>query len=311
MQPFKKVRPAGILRFHNLTRAVGSLVVRASDSRQEGLGSMPDATKYPPSTHGGPVRIRDEFLAEESQNIETPNTGRGFLEDELKALGIPQPLDVKDTRVLHCAQYCTSVDASDECDDQINKFMDAWEEATKEGNAPECYEKYEKEFKEYMETLSAEDSKKNKGHFVFVCHVRSPALPGTDEDMGELERFKGTGEEEEDTKKYSPSRTPWEGAGVPQGYADNSLRTTGLEHYCKSWVTLPTLKYKYFNEGKNENVDLEKTNNYIRKPLSQWSYHSCSTMLYYGKTMHTHILFGICKPSSEPDRSRHFCKACK
>ncbi|GFX62782.1 hypothetical protein TNCV_3351081 [Trichonephila clavipes] len=33
-------------------RAMGSLVVRASDSRPEGLGSMPDATKYPPSAHG-------------------------------------------------------------------------------------------------------------------------------------------------------------------------------------------------------------------------------------------------------------------
>ncbi|GFT58554.1 hypothetical protein TNCV_1250271 [Trichonephila clavipes] len=32
--------------------AVGSLVVRASDSRPEGLSSMPDATKHPPSTHG-------------------------------------------------------------------------------------------------------------------------------------------------------------------------------------------------------------------------------------------------------------------
>ncbi|GFW04263.1 hypothetical protein TNCV_2670271 [Trichonephila clavipes] len=32
--------------------AVGSLVVRASDSRPEGLGSMLNATKYPPSTHG-------------------------------------------------------------------------------------------------------------------------------------------------------------------------------------------------------------------------------------------------------------------
>ncbi|GFV34315.1 hypothetical protein TNCV_4023301 [Trichonephila clavipes] len=32
--------------------AVGSLVVRASDSRPEDLGSMPDATKHPPSTHG-------------------------------------------------------------------------------------------------------------------------------------------------------------------------------------------------------------------------------------------------------------------
>ncbi|GFX58539.1 hypothetical protein TNCV_417191 [Trichonephila clavipes] len=36
--------------------AVGSLVVRASDSRPEGLVLMPDATKYPPSTHG--VRTR-------------------------------------------------------------------------------------------------------------------------------------------------------------------------------------------------------------------------------------------------------------
>ncbi|GFT57263.1 hypothetical protein TNCV_1692571 [Trichonephila clavipes] len=32
--------------------AVGSLMVRASDSRPEGLGSMPDATKYPPSMYG-------------------------------------------------------------------------------------------------------------------------------------------------------------------------------------------------------------------------------------------------------------------
>ncbi|GFT08514.1 hypothetical protein TNCV_5024171 [Trichonephila clavipes] len=32
--------------------AVGSLVVGAPDSRPEGLGSIPDATKYPPGTHG-------------------------------------------------------------------------------------------------------------------------------------------------------------------------------------------------------------------------------------------------------------------
>ncbi|GFX86843.1 transposable element Tcb1 transposase [Trichonephila clavipes] len=37
--------------------AVGSLVVRASDSRPEGLGSMPDATKHPPSTHGVRARL--------------------------------------------------------------------------------------------------------------------------------------------------------------------------------------------------------------------------------------------------------------
>ncbi|GFU44297.1 uncharacterized protein TNCV_3041371 [Trichonephila clavipes] len=35
-----------------ISRAVGSLVVRASDSRPEGLGSMLDVTKYPPSAHG-------------------------------------------------------------------------------------------------------------------------------------------------------------------------------------------------------------------------------------------------------------------
>ncbi|GFU83535.1 uncharacterized protein TNCV_4217951 [Trichonephila clavipes] len=32
--------------------AVGILLIRASDSRPEGLGSMPDVTKYPPSTQG-------------------------------------------------------------------------------------------------------------------------------------------------------------------------------------------------------------------------------------------------------------------
>ncbi|GFV82390.1 hypothetical protein TNCV_643511 [Trichonephila clavipes] len=31
--------------------SLGSLVVRASDSRPEGLGSMLDVTKYPPSAH--------------------------------------------------------------------------------------------------------------------------------------------------------------------------------------------------------------------------------------------------------------------
>ncbi|GFV24646.1 hypothetical protein TNCV_3339621 [Trichonephila clavipes] len=38
------------------SRAVASLVVRASDSRPEDLGSMPDATKYPPSAHGERAR---------------------------------------------------------------------------------------------------------------------------------------------------------------------------------------------------------------------------------------------------------------
>ncbi|GFU28424.1 hypothetical protein TNCV_3579881 [Trichonephila clavipes] len=37
-------------------RLVQSLVVRASDSRPEGLDSMPYATKYPPNAHGFPCR---------------------------------------------------------------------------------------------------------------------------------------------------------------------------------------------------------------------------------------------------------------
>ncbi|GFT99553.1 hypothetical protein TNCV_801271 [Trichonephila clavipes] len=42
----------------NLLRlVVGCLVVRESDSRPESLGSMPDATKYPPSTHGSHGKI--------------------------------------------------------------------------------------------------------------------------------------------------------------------------------------------------------------------------------------------------------------
>ncbi|GFV99906.1 uncharacterized protein TNCV_5082651 [Trichonephila clavipes] len=41
-----------MLYYYNLCGAVGSLVVRASDSRPEGLGSMLDVTKYPPSAHG-------------------------------------------------------------------------------------------------------------------------------------------------------------------------------------------------------------------------------------------------------------------
>ncbi|GFY29949.1 putative DD41D transposase [Trichonephila clavipes] len=47
-------------------KSVGSLVVRASDSRPEGLGSMPDATKYPPSTQGVPVLVGPKVLWAES-----------------------------------------------------------------------------------------------------------------------------------------------------------------------------------------------------------------------------------------------------
>ncbi|GFX50622.1 hypothetical protein TNCV_2722091 [Trichonephila clavipes] len=43
-------------QFMSSMRAVGSLMVGASYSRPKGLSSMPDATKYPPSTHGFPCR---------------------------------------------------------------------------------------------------------------------------------------------------------------------------------------------------------------------------------------------------------------
>ncbi|GFY15904.1 uncharacterized protein TNCV_1285491 [Trichonephila clavipes] len=45
-------RPVVDYRRQSIVWAVGSLVVRASDSRPEGLGSMLDVTKYPPSAHG-------------------------------------------------------------------------------------------------------------------------------------------------------------------------------------------------------------------------------------------------------------------
>ncbi|GFX73427.1 hypothetical protein TNCV_3402381 [Trichonephila clavipes] len=44
--------PTASRRLLEVYRSVSSLMVRASDSIPEGLGSMPDATKYPPSIHG-------------------------------------------------------------------------------------------------------------------------------------------------------------------------------------------------------------------------------------------------------------------
>ncbi|GFQ95742.1 hypothetical protein TNCT_6351 [Trichonephila clavata] len=48
--------------------------------------------------------------------------------------------------LVYCALYFTSVDAGDECQDQMNKFKEAWQEVTKEGNAPECFQQYGKMF---------------------------------------------------------------------------------------------------------------------------------------------------------------------
>ncbi|GFU79156.1 hypothetical protein TNCV_2136791 [Trichonephila clavipes] len=50
-----------------ITRSVGSLVVTASDLKSEGLGSMPDPTKYPPRTHGG--RARFELITSNCQSL--------------------------------------------------------------------------------------------------------------------------------------------------------------------------------------------------------------------------------------------------
>ncbi|GFQ70564.1 uncharacterized protein TNCT_405331 [Trichonephila clavata] len=87
--------------------------------------------------------------------------------------------------LVYCALYFTSVDAGDECQDQMNKFKEAWQEVTKEGNAPECFQQYGlakfkgtgedeedkrkfKELKEYMESLSPEDLKGIKDCFYEV-----------------------------------------------------------------------------------------------------------------------------------------------
>ncbi|GFV78814.1 hypothetical protein TNCV_4079141 [Trichonephila clavipes] len=56
--PPRHVMPAqsGLPGHSHPHKAVGSLGVRASDSRTEVLGWLPDDTKYPPSTHG--IRAR-------------------------------------------------------------------------------------------------------------------------------------------------------------------------------------------------------------------------------------------------------------
>ncbi|GFV00504.1 hypothetical protein TNCV_3644821 [Trichonephila clavipes] len=48
---------SGLCRSSGISNNNNKLVVVASVSRPEGLGSMPVATKYPPSTHGFHVEI--------------------------------------------------------------------------------------------------------------------------------------------------------------------------------------------------------------------------------------------------------------
>ncbi|GFU16499.1 hypothetical protein NPIL_581311 [Nephila pilipes] len=82
---------------------------------------------------------------------------------------------------LSYALFYNFVDAQDECEEQINKFMKTWNEIIEEKNAPDCFYKYglerfkstgdeEKrrkysEFKEYMKNLSTEDQKSVKDCF--------------------------------------------------------------------------------------------------------------------------------------------------
>ncbi|GFT83993.1 nucleic-acid-binding protein from transposon X-element [Trichonephila clavipes] len=63
---------------------MGSLVVRASDSRPEGLGSMPDTTKYPPSTHGAELAIQERIPIFEKEKIENFIKDKTRLEAELR-----------------------------------------------------------------------------------------------------------------------------------------------------------------------------------------------------------------------------------
>ncbi|GFQ70566.1 hypothetical protein TNCT_405341 [Trichonephila clavata] len=74
---------------------------------------------------------------------------------------------------------CTLVYAGDECQDELNEFKKAWQEVVKEGNAPECFQKYELQkykcsgdeeedrkkygaLKEYVQSLPTEDQKNIK-----------------------------------------------------------------------------------------------------------------------------------------------------
>ncbi|GFY60393.1 hypothetical protein TNIN_33041, partial [Trichonephila inaurata madagascariensis] len=73
--------------------------------------------------------------------------------------------------LISCVLTCTLVHAGDECQEQMNKFKAAWHEVVKEGNAPECFQKYE------------------------VAVLRCGEL-------FRLQKFKCSGDEEEDRKKY-------------------------------------------------------------------------------------------------------------
>ncbi|GFY26832.1 histone-lysine N-methyltransferase SETMAR-like [Trichonephila clavipes] len=58
----------------NVFSAVGSLVVRASDSRPEGLGSMPDATKHSPSLHGVEIEVVSPSIVPSRNFVELNRT---------------------------------------------------------------------------------------------------------------------------------------------------------------------------------------------------------------------------------------------
>ncbi|GFT34997.1 hypothetical protein TNCV_787051 [Trichonephila clavipes] len=52
VSPYRRDLTSAFYLQDNLPRQMGSLVVRAMESKSEGQGSMPEATKHPPSTHG-------------------------------------------------------------------------------------------------------------------------------------------------------------------------------------------------------------------------------------------------------------------
>ncbi|GFX65537.1 uncharacterized protein TNCV_4735821 [Trichonephila clavipes] len=115
--------------------------------------------------------------------------------------------------LVYCAPYCTSVDAGDVCQDQMKKFKKAWQEVTKEENAPECFQQYGldrfkgtgeeaedkrryKELKEYMESLSAGELKSIKGCFFEVGKMAA-------EQMGEEMSEKCIEEMKQKGKKWA------------------------------------------------------------------------------------------------------------
>ncbi|GFX29556.1 uncharacterized protein TNCV_4776281 [Trichonephila clavipes] len=82
--------------------AVGSLVVRASDSRPECLGSMPDATKYPSNAHSEKVLWAESRVQGIGEYFPSIQFHGKIVEVEIGGFAIYRPFE----EFLRAKSYC-------------------------------------------------------------------------------------------------------------------------------------------------------------------------------------------------------------